>query len=103
MDRTTIVELHGEIDMLSAPVVRAHMNHITKDTGCAVLVDLRPVTFFDCSGLKVLPEAHQRAVLLARGHLAVVCDDARILALMSTTGTRGLFQPARSLNEALAR
>ncbi|MFI9228636.1 anti-sigma factor antagonist [Streptomyces rimosus] len=101
MSGVTVVELHGDIDVLTAPVVRAHLHDVTAYTGCVLLVDLRPVTFFDCSGLAVLVDAHQRTAAVG-GCLAVVCDNALILDLMSWTQTRTLIQPTATLDQALA-
>ncbi|RSO09242.1 anti-sigma factor antagonist [Streptomyces sp. WAC 06783] len=100
MGPATVVELRGEIDVLTAPLVRRHLQHLAEPGG-VLLVDLRPVTFFDCSGLEVLLDAHLQAVL-GRGRLEVVCDNARILDLMTTTRTRTLFHPTATLTEALA-
>ncbi|MFF3277543.1 STAS domain-containing protein [Streptomyces chrestomyceticus] len=97
---TTVVELRGEIDMLTAPAVRRHLQHLVKPEA-VLLIDLRPVTSFDCSGLEVLLDIQLRAVM-GRCRLEVVCDNARILDLMTTTRTRTLFQPVATLTEALA-
>ncbi|MEU6965016.1 STAS domain-containing protein [Streptomyces chrestomyceticus] len=100
MGPATVVELRGEIDILTAPVVRRHSQHLAEPEA-VLLIDLRPVTFFDCSGLEVLLDAHLQAVM-GRARLEVVCDNARILDLMTTTRTRTLFQPTATLAEALA-
>ncbi|MFH8753927.1 STAS domain-containing protein [Streptomyces rimosus] len=100
LQQATVIELHGVIDVWTAPAVRARLQHLA-EPGAVLLIDLRPVTFFDCSGLEVLLEAHRWAVL-GRGRLQVVCGDVRILSLMRTTRTRSLFQPAATLAEALA-
>ncbi|MEU6965672.1 STAS domain-containing protein [Streptomyces chrestomyceticus] len=100
LQQATVIELHGEIDVWTAPAVRAHLQHLT-GPGAVLLVDLRPVTFCDCSGLDALLDAHQQTVL-RRGRLQVVCADVRILNLMRTTRTRSLFHPAATLAEALA-
>ncbi|RSO42030.1 hypothetical protein DMH15_12485 [Streptomyces sp. WAC 06725] len=45
------------MDLLTAPAVRAHLCDVAAVTGCVVCVDLRPVTFFDCSYLDLTLEA----------------------------------------------
>ncbi|WP_185842495.1 STAS domain-containing protein [Streptomyces sp. WAC 06725] len=99
MGPATVVELRGEIDMLTAPVLRRHLQHLAEPEA-VLLIDLRPVTFFDCSGLEALLDAHLQAVM-GRGRLEVVCNNARILDLMTTTRTRTLFHPTATLAEAL--
>ncbi|MFF3272768.1 STAS domain-containing protein [Streptomyces chrestomyceticus] len=101
LDEATVAELRGEIDLWTAPAIRTRLQHLAAEFKTTLLIDLRPVTFFGCQGLEVLLDVHQR-IMLSRGRLAVVCGDARILDLMSATGTHSLFQPAATLDEALA-
>ncbi|KAA6223805.1 anti-sigma factor antagonist [Streptomyces albofaciens JCM 4342] len=100
LGRAIVVELRGEIDMWTAPTVRSHLRYLTQPRGAVLVVDLRPVTFFDCSGLEALLDAHHWTVL-GRGRLKVVCDDTRILHLLNTTRTHALFHPTATLAEAL--
>ena len=53
-----VVEVRGEIDMMSAPVLALKLGEI--DGGTAAVVDLGDVTFMDSSGLKVLLTAATR-------------------------------------------
>jgi len=53
-----IVIASGEIDLWSAPDVRAAL---APHTGGAVVLDLRAVTFMDSSGLGLIVEEQQRA------------------------------------------
>lgn len=93
----TVVEVSGEIDMASAGFVAEHLTAAT--TGCDrpdVLVDLRRVAFFDCSGLRVLC----RAEALARqrgGRLRLVSDQPRIHRLLRAARLLGRFPPLPGL------
>ncbi|WP_200301448.1 STAS domain-containing protein [Streptomyces adelaidensis] len=96
----TVVEVSGEIDMASAGFVAEHLTAAT--TGAAapdVLVDLRRVTFFDCSGLRVLCRAE--ATAQARGgRLRLVSDQHRIHRLLRAARLLGRFPPLPDLPPA---
>ncbi len=55
-DGTTLVRIAGEVDMASAPQLRACLLEADGN----VVVDLRGVSFLDASGIGVLAEADQR-------------------------------------------
>jgi anti-anti-sigma factor len=59
-DTGVVVVASGEIDLWSAPEVRAAMvAHEAGDSG--IVLDLREVTFMDSSGLGLIVEQQQRA------------------------------------------
>lgn len=51
----------GEIDLATAGFLSEHLDAATATARPDVLVDLRQVEFFDCSGLRVLCRADTRA------------------------------------------
>ncbi|MFI6495075.1 STAS domain-containing protein [Streptomyces sp. NPDC050564] len=55
-----LITLAGEIDLESAPLVRAALARCLSDGIRIVDVDLTPVTFCDCSGLNAFLYASQR-------------------------------------------
>lgn len=59
------LSLRGELDVESAPRVRAELAAAIESGATAVMVDLRNVTFLDSSGLSALVECGQ--ALSARG------------------------------------
>lgn len=88
-----VVEVSGEIDMASAGSLAEHLTAAA--TGAAppdVLVDLRHVAFFDCSGLRVLCRAEATARSRG-GRLRLVCDQPRIHRLLRAAGLLGRFPP----------
>ncbi|WP_149830714.1 STAS domain-containing protein [Streptomyces tailanensis] len=93
----TVVEVSGEIDMASAGFVAEHLTAATTGHDRPdVLVDLRRVAFFDCSGLRVLC----RAEALARqrgGRLRLVSDQPRIHRLLRAARLLGRFPPLPGL------
>ncbi|WP_405576486.1 STAS domain-containing protein [Streptomyces sp. NBC_01092] len=54
------MELVGEIDISGATALRDRFDSVTRRRLAKVVVDLRPVTFIDCSGLSLLVQARRR-------------------------------------------
>ncbi|WP_031487105.1 STAS domain-containing protein [Streptomyces bicolor] len=88
----TVVEVVGEIDLATAVFVAEHLDAATARPEPDVLVDLRWVDFFDCSGLRVLCRAETR-VRERGGRLRIVSDAPRILRLLRGAGLLGRFAP----------
>ncbi|WP_324611438.1 STAS domain-containing protein [Streptomyces sp. NRRL F-5755] len=64
----------------------------------AVLLDLRPATFFDCSGLRLLLFAYLH---IRRGRLRVVGDHVPTLRLLHVTGIAPVLRPTPTIAGAL--
>lgn len=94
--RFTVVEVSGEIDMATAGFLLEHLDAATAGPDPDVLVDLRPVAFFDCSGLRVLCRAETRAGERG-GRLRVVSDGPRIHHLLRASGLLRRFPPLPGL------
>ncbi|WP_327726476.1 anti-sigma factor antagonist [Streptomyces sp. NBC_00487] len=93
----TVIEVAGEIDMASAGLVAEHLTAAA--TGSAapdVLVDLRRVSFFDCSGLRVLCRA-EAAATARGGRLRLVADQPRMYRLLRAARLLGRFPPLPDL------
>ncbi|WP_369264631.1 STAS domain-containing protein [Streptomyces sp. R35] len=88
----TVVEASGEIDMATADFLAQHLVAATGDARPDVLVDLRGVAFFDCSGLRVLCRAESR-VRERGGRLRVVSDHPHIHRLLRASGLLDRFPP----------
>jgi anti-sigma B factor antagonist len=82
--------LRGEIDLLTAPSISACLDQVTGIPQVSLTLDLRPVTFLDCSGLSVLDRARRR-VRDSGGHLRLEIDSPRILRLLRLTGLDTAF------------
>ncbi|MEU9172136.1 STAS domain-containing protein [Streptomyces sp. NPDC048420] len=65
-DRRTraLITLAGEIDLESAPLVRASLERCLRDGIRAIDVDLTAVTFCDCSGLNAFLHAAQQTTVV---------------------------------------
>ncbi|MEO3751556.1 STAS domain-containing protein [Streptomyces sp. B6B3] len=84
--RRTLVTLTGEIDLVSAPPLREELQRCLLDGYRTVDVDLRAVTFCDCSGVNAfLAAAHHTAS--AGGSLRLRYPSAALTRLFALTGT----------------
>lgn len=70
-DGTEIV-VSGELDIASAPTLRAELDRVVRQEEGTVVVDLGDVTFIDSTGLAVLLNATRR-LTRARRRFAVRC------------------------------
>lgn len=97
----TVIEVHGTIDLSTAPEVRTHIDAVTSSQGAQAIVDLRPVEFLDCSALSLLCRARRR-VLERDGQLGLVCARPWHLRILQTAGLSSVFRPVATVEEALA-
>lgn len=58
--RFEIIDLKGEVDLYSSPLLREHFFTLIKAKRPVVLVNLKGVTYIDSSGLATLIEAMQK-------------------------------------------
>ncbi|MDQ1034381.1 anti-sigma B factor antagonist [Streptomyces sp. V3I8] len=101
----TVVEVLGEIDMATAGALGEQLDALTSDASDEapqVVVDLRRVDFFDCSGLRELCRAERRARERGGG-LRLVSDQPRIHRLLRACGLLGRFPPLAELPPPAAR
>ncbi|BCL28665.1 STAS domain-containing protein [Streptomyces aurantiacus] len=97
---STVVELHGTIDLSTIPEIQLHTDAATARPGVCVVVDLRPVDFFDCSTLGLLCRTRRRA-LERGGHLILVCAHPWHLRILQAAGVGTLFAPLATVEDAL--
>ncbi|MCT9089024.1 STAS domain-containing protein [Streptomyces sp. ASQP_92] len=95
----TVVEVHGAVDLATAPGVQLHLDAATQPAGARVIVDLRTVEFFDCAVLTLLCRAHRR-VREREGHLGVVCVRPWHRRILMAGRLDAFLQPARTVEEA---
>jgi anti-sigma B factor antagonist len=94
------VAVRGELDIRSAPDLRAWLGRVLDDGAAQVVVDLSGVEFMDSSGLGVLVGAHKRLVRLG-GRLSVVGVSSAVARLLSVTGLARVFDARDSAGVAL--
>ncbi|WP_399200295.1 STAS domain-containing protein [Streptomyces sp. WAC 06725] len=56
----TVIELHGEIDLVTAAEARTLLDATLTVLGPHVILDLRPAAFIDCSALTLLSQIRRR-------------------------------------------
>lgn len=90
----------GEIDIRTAPDLRAALTGVLDDGARRVVVDLAGVTFMDSSGLSVLVGAHRR---LSRdgGRLEVTGTLPPVERVLRLTGLVGILDVRDAAGEAL--
>ncbi|MFJ4621762.1 anti-sigma factor antagonist [Streptomyces sp. NPDC088812] len=98
----TVLEFHGEIDIVAAAEIAPHLDHATAGPSPRIVLDLGAIDFFDCSGLRLLYRARGRA-LAHGGHVHLVCTHPLALRVLRATGLSRLLPPAPTLDAALAQ
>ncbi|MGW4566635.1 STAS domain-containing protein [Streptomyces sp. NPDC004561] len=96
----TVLPLHGEIDLLTAPALAERLDALTARPNPDLVLDLRPVAFMDCAGLGILCRTRNR-VLARRGRLRLVADSAGFLRMLRAAGLGGVFEVQPRLPESL--
>jgi anti-sigma B factor antagonist len=98
-DDARVVHVVGEIDTLTAPVLRAQVDEHLPEVGLLVL-DLSEVSFLGSAGLAVLVAAKDEAD--RRQHrLRLVCGSRTVTRALEATGLLQLFDVADGVPEAL--
>jgi anti-sigma B factor antagonist len=107
-EKATIVEVGGELEMHSAPLLRQELAAACEGSRPSVLVDLSSLSFIDSTGIGVLVGALKRA-RENKGSLVLVCPVERIRRVFEITGllhalplyeTRTQAREAASLSSA---
>ncbi|MEU4659145.1 STAS domain-containing protein [Streptomyces sp. NPDC023723] len=100
VDDTTVLELHGDIDIAVAPIVTARLDSLTAGPRPDLVVDLGPVSFLDCAALRVLCRARGR-IRERHGRLRLVSDSDRLRRMLQHTGLADAFEIHTSMTSAL--
>lgn len=98
----TVLEFRGEIDLVAATEIGPLLDEATAVPEPRIVIDLTPIEFFDCSGLRLLYRARGR-ILDHGGHLHLVCAHPLTLRILRATGLSRLLPPAATLDAALER
>jgi len=94
-----VAHVHGEIDTLTAPLLRTELDARVPEAPLVVL-DLSDVTFLGSAGLAVLVAAKDQVE--RAGHtLRLVCGSRIVTRALEATGLLGLFDVADGVPEAL--
>jgi anti-sigma B factor antagonist len=99
--REHVVALRGEIDLSTAPELRAALLALIDDGARRIVVDLTSTTFVDSTTLGVLLGAGKR-LRVSGGELAIVCADRNIRRIFEITLLDRVFSIHATLAEASA-
>ncbi|MET8978407.1 STAS domain-containing protein [Streptomyces sp. NPDC004539] len=94
--RFTVVEVTGEIDMATEGSLTEHLDAATSGEAPDVLVDLGRVEFLDCSGLRALCRAEERARTRG-GRLRLACVPFAVRRLLVAARLTDRFPPLAEL------
>ena len=94
------VAVRGELDIRSAPDLRAWLTKVLDDGAVQLVIDLAEVAFMDSSGLGVLVGAHKRLVRIG-GRLHVVGVSPPVARLLTVTGLSRVFDTRDATGAAL--
>ena len=97
----TVVQVGGEIDVYTAPVLRERLAALHEKGRHELVIDLRAVRFMDSTGLGVLVGVLKR-VRLAGGSIALVIDSERVLKVFRITALTQIFDIFETVGEAIA-
>jgi anti-anti-sigma factor len=91
LDGYTIVTISGEIDIVSAPMLRERLLGLLRPHTSRIVIDLSGVTFYDASGLAVLVGASRRADQLG-GVLRLAAPAPMTARVLRVTGLDSRFE-----------
>ena len=99
-DGWDIVEVHGDVDLATAPALRDQLDDLLTNGSRRILVNLEGVSFMDSSGLNAIVAA-MRGVREVDGEIAVVCTNETILKILAITGIDRLLTVHPTVERAL--
>jgi anti-sigma B factor antagonist len=95
-----VVELHGELDLLGAPLLQSEAESVEVDATKMVVLDLQDLQFIDSAGLRVILAAHDRAQ--KRGQeFALTRGSQQVQRLLAIAGVDGHLRIIASADEIL--
>jgi anti-sigma B factor antagonist len=94
----TVLELAGEVDLLTVSRLAAGLDDEVRHGECDVVVDLRPVQFIDSSGLHVLLGAQRRLARQGRA-LGIICAPGPVLRVFELSRLLDTFAIVESVRD----
>lgn len=95
-----VLELHGELDLLAAPMLASELERADSDHKELVVLDLEDLQFIDSSGLRVILAAHAE-VTAAGQAFAITPGTAQVQRLLSIAGVNEHLQTIATPDAAL--
>jgi anti-sigma B factor antagonist len=99
----TVVEVHGDIDITTAPVLTGELKALLDQGGHQhLIIDLGVVEFLDSTGLGVLIGAQKQAAAQG-GSVVLVCTNPRLLKILRITRLHKVLTIHPTVDDALAQ
>lgn len=98
--KVAVVAASGDLDMLTAPQLRAAVEAALSKEPAGLIIDLTKVDFLGSAGMQVLMETHNQADA-AQTRFAVVADGPATSRPLKITGIADLIDLYSSLEVAL--
>jgi len=95
-----VLALHGELDLLAAPLLRSELESERAHAAEILVLDLDDVQFIDSAGLRVILAAHEHATE-HRQRLALTPGSPQVQRLLSIAGVNGHLRTIASADAAL--
>ncbi len=95
-----VVQIGGEVDLQSAPKLRAALDEVLKQTPAQLVIDLAGATYIDSSGVGTIVYL-KREVERVGGKLVLSGLQPRVRSIFEITQLDRFFQIAGTLEEAL--
>ena len=96
-----VVRVAGEVDLTTAPELRARLAELPDGTG-TVVIDMSEVTFLDSTGLSVLVASWKRLSEAGeKGGFRLVVNRPVIQRVLDVTGLSQIFSVFSTLEEAI--
>jgi anti-sigma B factor antagonist len=83
----SVVAVHGDVDMATAPALRARVTEALSERPQVLLFDLAAMTFMDCSGVGVIAYARNR--LSGDCQVILRCPTPLVRQVLELTGMDG--------------
>jgi len=99
-DGGVVVQLHGEVDLYSAPVLRATLDELVAGGAKMIVVDLDNVDFLDSSGLGALIGAFKQLRGLGGGTIRLAAPPPQVRKILELTGINQVFEVAATVESA---
>jgi len=96
-----ILQVSGEIDAYTAPVLRKHLLGVITSGHTGVVLDLSGVSFLDSTALGILIAGEKRLRAVS-GHLRVVVSSPMVLRVLQITALDSVFDLYPTLAAALS-
>jgi anti-sigma B factor antagonist len=95
-----VATLEGELDIVSAPVLREQLLNLLRPGASQLVIDLSAIRYADASGLAVLLGSQRRAVLLG-GALRLAAPRPEVARILAATGMSRHFDVYPTVQAAI--